>query len=399
MTTLRDYKHANKIFRSNNYQKTPKAKFLFHVSFTINSAALPPGLTPNENYGVYVKNVKLPSYTFQTAQLNQYNRKRIIQTKIKYDPVTITFHDDNASVITQLWNSYYIYYYRDGSKPQVVFKGARGGRPTTPSPGFNPLYNSRTQYISTVEGDYDWGYIGEPSNLKELNAKNSEPVKVPFFKEITIFSFYQHTWTAYTLVNPLITSFAHDTHSYDEGTGVMTNNMSLDYETVVYNYGALDGNDPSNIVTGFGTQETYDRTPSPNTTNLSNLQNIATPQGLLNTVGGSLLGAIYQGRSLTQGAQEYATAGQKTKDVSTGNNLALDEEGTEISGQFPALSPMTSPTRNALFAFPVAGITPSLLGTANALPTGTITAPTIISEQTVAGKQINNLNQIQPFGS
>lgn len=395
MPTLRDYTHASKIFRSNNYQKTPKAKFLFHVTFTINEEALPPGLTPNSNFGVYVKNIKLPAYTFNTIQLNQYNRKRIIQTKIKYDPISIVFHDDNASTITQLWNSYYIYYYRDGSKPQVVFQGARGGRPTSPSPGFTRLYNTRTQYIDSVEGDYDWGFVGEPSNFTNPNAGGFEPVKTPFFKEITVFSFYQHNWTAYTLINPLITNFQHDTHDYDQGNGVMTNQMTIDYETVVYNYGALDGTTPSNVIKGFGTQDVYDRNPSPNLYNLAALRNILTPQGLLNAAGGALMGAIYQGADAAiSAAQQYVYDGQKTQSVSSGVSQSLSQQGAEVFGQTPSYSPPSSPTRNAMFAFPVAGVTPSVLGTAGTPSVATTGQPTVITNETVAGQQVNNLNQI-----
>jgi hypothetical protein len=55
--------------------------------------------------------------------MNQYNRKRIVQTKIKYDPIDISFHDDNGSgvgtanlggTVRALWKAYYNYYYFDG---------------------------------------------------------------------------------------------------------------------------------------------------------------------------------------------------------------------------------------------------------------------------------------------
>lgn len=233
------------------YEKAPKFKFLFHVYFNINPEAYNVSLAEG-NFGLYVKDIKLPSYTFNTVVLNQYNRKRVIQTKLKYDPVTVTFHDDNASAITQLWNAYYIYYYKDGSKPKTFISQARGGGPTSA----NDLYNTRNTYVDSVGDDLDWGFIGEP---KKINS-NNEPIKIPFFKDITVFSFYQHNWTAYTLINPLITNFQHDTHNYNETQGVMQHTMTLEYETVVYNYGALDGNDPGNIVKGFGMQANYDRT-------------------------------------------------------------------------------------------------------------------------------------------
>lgn len=252
---LRDWKHASKIFRTDSYAQAPKFKFLFHVYFNINESVYPVGLGQGTNFGVFVKDIKLPSFNFTTSTMNQYNRKRIVQTKIKYDPVNITFHDDASNQITQLWNAYYVYYYKDGSKPAVTFAGARG----EPPPGANRIYNTRNTYINQISGDNDWGYIGEG-----IAQEGYETLKVPFFKEITTFSLYSNYWTAYTLINPIITQFAHDTHNYNEGNGVMQNTMTVDYETVVYNYGAIEeGQDPSNIVPGFGMPQDYDLTPSP----------------------------------------------------------------------------------------------------------------------------------------
>ena len=38
---LRDYTHASKTFRSNNYELTPRTKFLFHCYFNINTGQIP----------------------------------------------------------------------------------------------------------------------------------------------------------------------------------------------------------------------------------------------------------------------------------------------------------------------------------------------------------------------
>lgn len=260
---LRDYSHATRTFRANSYKNAPKLKFLFHTYFDINRDAYSEGLGTGTNFGILVREVKLPSFSFNTAQLNQYNRKRIVQTKIKYDPVSITFHDDNGSTITKLWNAYYTYYYRDGGKPKVMFTGNQGGAPISqPGPGgavVQPTladYNARNQYAPSITGNDDWGYIGETRN-------NQYGIKIPFFKNITVFGFNQHKFIAYTLINPIITQFSHDTYNYDEGNGTMKNTMSLDYETVVYNEGDINGQKPGDIVTGFGDQSNYDRRLSP----------------------------------------------------------------------------------------------------------------------------------------
>lgn len=263
-TTLRDYQHAGLIFRRNLYRNTPKYKFLFHVYFDFNTAAFNRNINTGQNYGLYVNNIKLPSYNIKTTTLNQYNRKRVIQTKINYDPVTITFHDDNFSEVTQMWEAYYKYYYRDGSKPKITIGGAPGNNTgaTTGAGGTTTSntmtdFNDRTTYSPSISGNADWGYIGEAF------ANNAGSSKPPFFKTITTFGFYTDKFVAYTLINPLITNFAHDTYNYDEGNGLMKNTMTIDYETVVYNYGELQGKTPSDIITGFGLNETYDKTASP----------------------------------------------------------------------------------------------------------------------------------------
>ena len=99
---LRDYTHASKTFRSNTYENAPKYKFLFHAFFEIDPDAWKSPVT--NNYSVLVKTIKLPSFSIDSTILNQYNRKRLVQTKLKYDPVTVVLHDDNASQVTGMFS-------------------------------------------------------------------------------------------------------------------------------------------------------------------------------------------------------------------------------------------------------------------------------------------------------
>ena len=265
---LRDYKNGSQIFRTNVYQHAPKLKFLFHTYFDINTEAYDQGLNTGHNFGLVVRDVKLPSYRFKTLALNQYNRKRIVQTKIEYEEVTINFFDDNKNMITKLWEAYYTYYYADGRKPKVVFGGgAQGSAPNTQVGAGGAVttnsatdYNVRNPYVESISGNADWGYIGESNVPSSPSGK-----KVPFFKNITVFGFSPgNNFTAYTLINPIITNFAHDTYNYDDGAGTMRNTMRFDYETVVYNYGNMGSSNPADIVKGFGLYNSYDTKPSPN---------------------------------------------------------------------------------------------------------------------------------------
>ena len=84
---LKDYSHAAKTFLTNGYELAPRQKFLFHVYFTLNIEQIPglrsafPG-NDNAQIGLMVKTAQLPSYQMSVETLNQYNRKRLAQTKI-----------------------------------------------------------------------------------------------------------------------------------------------------------------------------------------------------------------------------------------------------------------------------------------------------------------------------
>lgn len=302
---LRDYTHASKTFGANSlYQNAPKQKFLFHCYFSINQFVydLDSSFAGNfQNFGLLVRDVKLPSYQFATHQMNQYNRKRIVQSKIKYNPVQFSFFDDNGNTMNKLWAAYYTYYYNDGAIPAVQFGGQKGGfgqdlssvavtgkvrglagaGTKTAAPVQDPDYKNRNIYENDLSGKLYYGYNG---------SNDTAPKKPNFFSEITIYGFYQKNFIAYTLINPVITEFAHDTYDYNEATGIMKNTMSLDYETVVYNEGAIDGEKPSNLVPGFGDIANYDRTKSP-IAMPGSTSKILGKDGLIDSVGGALKGA------------------------------------------------------------------------------------------------------------
>jgi len=277
---LKDYRHASKTFRSAGYANAPRLKFLFHVYFNINTTEIP-GLTKlfgardSSRISVLTKTVQLPSYTFDVDTLNSYNRKRNVQTKINYEPVQIEFHDDNSDIVRSLWFSYYNYFYKDpsqgyggnqstqstntnaGSSMSNFLNGllpidlgrVMGETSAFSGPGNSADQNARDIYAPDRIGN-DWGYIGEGVS----GARN----KPQFFKDITIYGFNQHSFVSYTLVNPIITDFRHDTYDYSAGGDTMTNSMSIKYESVKYGSGAIG----TGQVPGFGSQEHYDTEPS-----------------------------------------------------------------------------------------------------------------------------------------
>lgn len=343
---LRDYTHASKTFVTNGYGYAPKYKFLFHVYFETNDAQITalqePNMPSDRNYGLAVKTVQLPKYTFDLHTMNQYNRKRIVQTKIKYDPIQIQFHDDNSNLINKLWYAYYTYYYKDALQSDPV------GSTSTKKNGFGDTrktsdINTRTLYDPDISQNDDWGYIGEPDQYSFT--------KDPFFRAINIYGFNQHNFVLYRLVNPMIQSFQHDTYSYSESNGIMQNQMTIEYETVKYFTGALDGKNPSQMVPKFGEEAHYDKRVSPLAAPGSN-SSIMGQGGLIASAGG-IMDDLQNGNIL--GAARGITNTAKTfKNPQTLINSATSEVMSAGAGWLSG-----TPNRNNLFNFPSQTSSPS----------------------------------------
>jgi hypothetical protein len=233
--TLRSYQHASRTFVDDQFRLAPKFGFNFHVSFVLNRAALT-NVDLAERYkneiNLMVKSVDLPKYTIKQDALNQYNRKKNVQVTHTYNPITVAFHDDNMSLITNLWENYYRYYFADPS--------------SATAPG---AYNrTATRKFDFINSNYG---LDNGSTL-------------PFFESITIYQMARHEWVSYTLQNPLITEFSHPKVKYAEST-VTEHQMTLAYEAVSYDYGEVgtpNAEATAGAPVGFG-KDHYDQVPSP----------------------------------------------------------------------------------------------------------------------------------------
>jgi hypothetical protein len=269
---LRDYTHASKTFRSGGYDLAPRTKFLFYVYFNLNTnipavANLVSG-GKGSTIGLAVKSVQLPGYSIDVATMNQYNRKRLVQTKINYNPAQIVFNDDHSDLIRNMWYQYYQYYYSDpvykyGNTPN---QSGTLGEISSALSGFS--YGSNDIY-SASRPVQKWGLNGQGYANPTLQSLASSILtgpasgQLPFFNDITVYGMSQKTYAQYTMINPLITEWTHDTYDYSQGNGIMTHTMSIRYENVKYYSGAVGGAQPSDPVTGFADPSFYDTVPSP----------------------------------------------------------------------------------------------------------------------------------------
>lgn len=257
---IRDYKHANRLFVADNYKLLPKIGFLFHVFFDINENALPtsdPGNPNNKTeIGLLVKSADLPKFTIATKTYNAYNRPNIVQSKVNYDSLNITFHDDSADLIRNFWFDYYNYYYRDSDYTETLYRGAH-------------------KYADVRQTD-KWGYS---PRVSPVESAGSTTAPLPYLNAIRIYSLHRRKFSEYTLINPVIKSFQHGSH--DQGSSdMLLHTMAVEYESVLYSY----GDTTPDTVKGFAGLH-YDNNPSPLTPLGGGTRSVLGQGGLLQTAG------------------------------------------------------------------------------------------------------------------
>ena len=229
--TLGDFQHAQRLYIDNAMRLAPKTKFLSFINFNLTDAALKNfPLIDNRHkteINMLVKRFDLPQYTASVDTKNQYNRKKNIQTRVDYQPITLAMHDDNLGITTMLMEAYYRYYFKDSN-------------------------------ISDITATYDPRSTYKQENGRTFRFGLDNDKMVPFFRNIKLYQFSRHEYTEYVLVNPIVSQWGHDTMDQSAGSETAENKMVLQYEAVLYDRGAVGEDSPSTFATIH-----YDKTPSP----------------------------------------------------------------------------------------------------------------------------------------
>jgi hypothetical protein len=286
---MKDYRHASRLYIDNNHKLMPKQKFLFHVVFNTDETLFVDSFNSNERYelNMLVKSCDLPKYNMSVEEKTQYNKKMYAATRIAYEPVNITFHDDHADTVNAFWKKYYEYHIADSVS-----------------------MNSDLQISNTKDDLYDWG---DKRTTNKFGMDTPNQRKRPYLKGIEIFVLHKQRFTSMTLVNPVIGSFSHDNLDQADGAGVLSNTMQILYETVIYKSGIVNKNN----VPGFATVH-YDNEPSPLTVLGGGTNSIFGPGGVVDGIGsvirnvqsGNILGAILSASNTYNNAKKI-----KKKDV------------------------------------------------------------------------------------
>ena len=282
---MANQQHATRVFVDNNFNLSPRTKFLYYVHFDINRSVINAPAFTNQHAneaGILVKSAELPKFQFDTETKNQYNRKKIIYKMINYQPVNLTLHDDSAGVVSAMWALYYGYYIADRGMPDTAF---------TPS-GMH--YRPKGTALDGFRYGLDNNYTA------------------PFFRSVSIFTMSRRRFVGYTLVNPKIASWNHGDVAYAEGNQTIESQMSLEYEAVRYSAGNVSFGEPK----GFATLH-YDSVPSPLSVAGGGTATLLGPGGVLDGLE-SVFGAISTGDFLSSPQNFLSTA---IGAVNTVNNI------------------------------------------------------------------------------
>ena len=196
----------------NSSYNAPYLSFQYMVQIELNRQAL-----NDNNYNIadlnlpkinpLIKSVDMPSMRIETEKLNEYNRRRISQTRIDFDNVKVVMHDVVDGKCIRLWQIYYNYYFKDG------FKAIHPNLETTANTGINP-------------DDFS---IGAKFGYNVGSVKNSRN----FIEYIDIFQVHAGKCSKVRLVNPRIASFSHDTLT-NESSDPVSLTFEFEYEYCYY---------------------------------------------------------------------------------------------------------------------------------------------------------------------
>lgn len=213
---------------------TPRQKFNYFIDIEFNGDALAYDGKPivdkflnNAERRLLVplaKSVDLPGAKITTDRLNQYNHWKISQTKIDYDPITLTFHDVVDGKTLRFWEMYYEYYFKDG----LDLDSANFDSYPRKRVGIQGVDNSVSTAgvgvddMLTPEFDKDFGY-----NVETIKNQRN------LIKTISIYLVHAQKYSKVDLINPRVAEFTHDSLTYSDSQ-LIELSLTFEYEYFLY---------------------------------------------------------------------------------------------------------------------------------------------------------------------
>ena len=240
----------------------PRSKHAFKVEFfTTRTTGKKEWRKMLDGLSTIVQSCDLPNFQFNTQTLNQYNRKRIIQTKVEWQPISIKFFDTRDNKFQDIMQKYFAWYYKDGRGDLDRF-GVGAYTPDTVSEtpltdyfGFQPPFteSSTIKNKKNLESDVPYSappdpkpedkYEGTSNERGRGRGRSPEPDEPTinfekyFFSKIVITRQYggrnEPIESPITIFNPTITAINHDALDYGTAQPISWN-VTFAYEGVSY---------------------------------------------------------------------------------------------------------------------------------------------------------------------
>jgi len=238
---LRDSHTASSVFNQTAEALSinqPRLPFEYYININLNTSDTSANYIKSFfNNGInvvspLVKSVDMPSMKIETTPLNQYNRKRLSQTKIAYEPIKMVFHDVCDGKTLKFWEMYYRYYFSDGNEPGKNQKksplpsGISNANLAASMPSATNTNGNKSTIQNIVADTLDNHNFG--FNLDTVqNTRN-------LIQSIEIYQVHGGLFNQVTLVNPRISAFTHDSLNYATSDKTLEITFSFDYEYAYY---------------------------------------------------------------------------------------------------------------------------------------------------------------------
>lgn len=216
---LRDTRHAAHSFGQENItldRNDPKFGFEYYVTINLSSLGAQLlheyDLTHSDFTQVYplVKQVDMPSMSIETDSLNEYNRHRISQKRLNFEPIKMVIHDVNDGKTLKFWQLYYEFYFKDGLRDAE--REEESGEPKS----------SMDNLPNPVKFTDKFGY-----KLSQIDDRRQ------LIDSIEIAQVHASKFSLVKLVNPRFSSFNHDTLAYDKND-ILELTFTIEYEYAEY---------------------------------------------------------------------------------------------------------------------------------------------------------------------
>lgn len=283
----------------------PRYKYTYLVEFQLNPvvAQQVANLTNVKEFVdqgrlfTHLRTIDHPKIQIQHETLRSYNKYIKVPTKVEFQPATMTFDDDSASIVLALWKEYLGFYSHLATVGESITTGNNTNLVSS-----NEINSFQTR--NKLTGDDQRTSMNTRPSLG-LKLKSNEARH--FFESIVIYDLGTEPQgiNVYWYHRPVITNWDHSNLDREDRTGRIDVNITMEYEGYYFALGIKR----SQIKEIF--QEILDFEP---------LENSDTP---------AKQGIARQRRSRQAGSQQIdtATRGAQTPSYSTNNRVITDPSG------------------------------------------------------------------------